>query len=320
MDITNEESAEIPIGFRAHERQLAVPEEVVVYLNELNAANMIVNAKLEEYAKEPIMRFIDGKFAIVDGDKETVLFTSDDWYLIGEFRINGFDSDQAPNDIEFIWGWGLRPEDPRTKPITKAVEELPYGLQPLTFPLVKFEDIGLVEIIKAYVFHSMELEYTITKWSDALQSWGIFGVKNITWAELQKPKSPEWEKILSTVRNLVEAKKIADPTIDRKVAVEAAWKDPEVLALVAEYRRTKDAAYQQKMEITERIRQALINPAAIVTQMMQQEAQTTEAPANQTDPQKELNAAMQSVERAFMKVEEAELAKLDSVGGDDDDE
>lgn len=329
----NNEKPEIPIGFRAHEKQLAVPEEVVVYLNELNAANMIVNAKLETYAKNPVMRFIDGKFAIVDAvtveqptAPETTLFTSDDWYLIGEFRIAGFEAnengEETPNDIEFVWGWGLRPEDPRTKPITKVVEELPYGLQPLTFPLVKFEDIGLIEIIKAYAFHSMELEFIVTKWSEQLQSWGVFGVRNIVWADLQKPKSPEWEKILATVRELVAKKKAADSSLEHKAAVEAAWKEPEVLSLVAEYRRVKDAVYQQRVELTERIRQAMLNPAAIVTQMMAQDATSvdqsapTEAPVNPNTSQEELSHAMQAVERAFNKVEEAELSKMDVVGDD----
>lgn len=322
----NDEKPEIPIGFRAHEKQLAVPEEVVVYLNELNAANMVVNAKLEAYSKNPVMRFVEGKFAIIDAplteqssEKETVLFTSDDWYLIGEFRINGYDAEETPNDIEFVWGWGLRPDDPHTKSITKVAEELPYGLQPLTFPLVKFEDIGLIEIIKAYAFHSMELEYVVTKWSEQLQSWGIFGIKNIAWAELQKPKSPEWEKILTTVRELVAKKKAADSTLEHKAAVEASWKEPEVLALVAEYRRVKDVAYQQRIELTERIRQAMLNPAAIITQMMSPDASTPEQidqQKNSETPKDELSFAMQSVERAFNKVEEAELAKLDAIGDD----
>jgi hypothetical protein len=333
--IESDEPKEVPIGFRAHEKTLAVPEEVVVYLNELNAASMITNAKIDAYSKNSMMRFINGNIAIVDipdpneqtndnKPKEITLFTSDEWYLIGEFRINEMDEEGVPKDIEFVWGWGLRPEDPRTKPITKVVEELPYGLQPLTFPLVKFEDIGLIEIIKAYSFHTMELEYIMTKWSEQLQSWGIFGVRNIQWSELKKPLSPEWEKILTIVREIVAKKKIADSTLEHKVAVEAAWKEPEVLSLVAEYRRVKDAAYQQRLELTEKIRQAMLNPAAIVNQMMASENNTEPTP--ETTPEsnsetnsettQELNGAMQAVERAFAKVEEAELANMDAVGDD----
>lgn len=322
-NLSNENNKQdIPIGFRAHDKQLSVPEEVIVYLNELNAANMVINAKLEAHAANPLMRFINGKFAIVDekSEKETILFTSDDWYLIGEFRIINFDENNLPNDVEFIWGWGLRPDDPHTKPVTTVVEELPYGLQPLTFPLVKFEDIGLIEIIKSYAFHIMNLEYIFTKWSEKLQSWGIFGVKNIVWEELTKPKSPEWEKILTTVRNLITKKKVEFPDLEHKTIVESVWREPEILTMVAEYRRMKDEAYQHRIEITERIRQAMINPTTIITQMMtdnmssnaQNSDNFIETPINPKITQEELNYAMNSVQRAFDKVEN----QMDEIGND----
>lgn len=362
MEEVPDEPVEVPIAFKAHERQLSVPEEVVLFLNELNAANMLINAKIEAHSQNPIMKFIDGKFAIVDHPlekfdesnenfkdgtseniesqkaatsselqkKDAILFTTNDWYLIGEFRIVTKDESDTPTDIEFVWGWAIRPEDPHTQPITAVTEELPHGLQPLTFPLVKFEDIGLIEIIKAYAFHTMNLEYVVTKWSEQLQSWGIFGLKNIAWGELQKPRSPEWEKILTKVREIVSRKKAANPELDHKAAVEATWKESEILEMVAEYRKVKDAAYQQRLELTNKIRQAMVNPAAMIAQMMnadtvggepdntQSELNTSLDNSNIAANNESLNYAMQAVQRAFNRVEEAELANMDAVGNDID--
>jgi len=308
VPLTDEEKPDVDTGFTAHDRSLTVPEEVIVYLNQLNAANMIVNARIEEYAKEPIMRFIDGKYAIVDGDK--VIMTAD-WHLIGEFRINGFDEEKMPNDIEFIWGWAVRQGDPHTEEVVKVAEELPYGMQPLTFPLVKFEDIGIVEILKAFAFNTLNLEYMSVKFSEQLSSYGIFGLYNIQWAEVSKIRSPEWDRILKVVREMVN--KSVEGGMEKKEAVAEAWKTPEVLSLVADYRRMKDEQYQAKQEFVNKFKTALANPDSIST--MDENITPVETPLEESKNEK-IDFALKSVEKALNQVEEDELAKLEQIGDD----
>jgi hypothetical protein len=302
---------EVDTGFTAHDRPLTVPEDVIVYLNQLNAANMIVNARIEEYAKEPVMRFIDGKYSIVDGDK--IIMTAD-WHLIGEFRINGFDEEKMPNDIEFIWGWAVRQGDPHTDKVVKVAEDLPYGMQPLTFPLVKFEDIGIVEIIKAFAFNTLELDYMSVKFSDELKSYGIFGMYNIEWVEGAKKRSPEWDRILKVVREMVN--KSVDGGMEKKEAVAEAWKTPEVLSLVAAYRRVKDEQYEAKKAFVGKFKEALTDPSKIDEINADTPVETPPVVSDVTPQTEERNFALASVERAITAVEETELAKLDSVGDD----
>jgi len=341
----NTEKPDIDTGFRAHERSLTVPEEVIVYLNQLNASNMVVNARIQAHTKNPVMRFIDGKYAIVDisvssenpdEQKETVIMTAD-WHLIGEFRINSFDEEKIPNDIEYVWGFVIRPDDPHTKEVVKVAEALDYGLQPLTFPLVKFEDIGIIEILKAFAFNTLELEYIDQKFSSQLRSYGIFGMYNIQWAEnLPKLRAPEWDNILSVVREIVKTKRTEFTTAngrdfnesEKKEAITDAWKQPEVLSLVADYRRKKDAAYEQKMELVNKMKQAMANPASVdFSGLSETSTSTTQTPPVETqkediqkeDIQKDLEFALQSVEKAMNAVDEAEIAKKESVGDEIDE-
>lgn len=324
----NTEKSDVDTGFRAHERSLTVPEEVIVYLNQLNASNMVVNARIQAHAKNPVMRFIDGKYAIVDitevdgEQKETVIMTAD-WHLIGEFRINGFDEEKMPNDIEYAWGWALRPNDPHTNEVVKVAEALDYGLQPLTFPIVKFEDIGIIEILKAFAFNTLELEYIDQKFSTQLSSYGIFGMYNIQWADLPKQRAPEWDNILNVVREIVKTKRIDFTTtngrefteVEKKEAVADAWKQPEVLSLVADYRRKKDAAFEQKMELVNKMKQAMLNPGSVDFTGLSETSKDT----HQTDTKNDLEFALHSVEKAMSAVEEAEIAKKESVGDEMDE-
>lgn len=310
IELTDEvEKPDINTGFSAHDRQLTVPEEVIVYLNQLNAANMMVNARIEEHSNASYTRFIDGKFCTVDYPKSEAdepamrLIMSADWHLIGEFRINGFDEEKMPNDIEFVWGWAIRPDDSHTQAVIKVAEDLPYGMQPLTFPVVKFEDIGIMEIIKAFAFNTLNLEYIVQKYSNELRSYGIFGLYNIEWANIPKAIAPEWTNILNVVRDLVQTKFSG---MEKKEAIAEAWKSDEVLTLVADYRRKKDAAYVEKQEFVNKFKQALTNPSAVFND-------TPEVPAPTPDP---LNYALASVERALNAVEEDDLAKLESIGDD----
>jgi len=334
----NIEKPDVDTGFRTHERSLTVPEEVIVYLNQLNASNMVVNARIQAHAKNPVMRFIDGKYAIVDmgvssenpEQKETVIMTAD-WHLIGEFRINSFDEEKIPNDIEYIWGFVIRPDDPHTKEVVKVAESLNYGLQPLTFPLVKFEDIGIIEILKAFAFNTLELEYIDQKFSSQLGSYGIFGMYNIQWADnLPKLRAPEWDNILSVVRDIVKTKRTEFTAAngrdfeesEKKEVVANAWKQPEVLSLVADYRRKKDAAYEQKMELVNKMKQAMINPASVDFSGLSDTSTDAPTSTTQTPPvetQKDLEFALQSVEKAMSAVEEEEIAKKESVGDEMDE-
>lgn len=318
---TNEntdDSQMLSTGFSAHDRQLTIPEEVIVYMNQLNAATMVTNSRIEQYAKNPAMRFIDGKYCIVERveEKEDVVIMTADWYLIGEFRINGFDEEKMPNDVEFVWGWAIRPGDVHTDPVIAVAEGLDYGMQPLTFPLVKFEDIGIIEIIKAFAFNIMNLECIITKFSSELKSYGIFGLHNIEWTEnVPKIRAPEWDIILKDVREMVN-KKVAEG-MDRKDAVNYAWKQPEILALVADYRRKKDSVFQEKQDLVAKFKAALSNPQALEQVMASNPVTVLEPEINNEQPKKkELDFALASVERALAVVEEEELSKLTSVGDD----
>jgi len=323
-EVADVKAPETDTGFSAHDRQLTIPEEVIVYMNQLNAATMVTHARIEQYAKNPSMRFIDGKYSIVESveGKEDIVIMSADWYLIGEFRINGFDEEKMPNDVEYVWGWAIRPGDPHTDPVVAVAEGLNYGMQPLTFPLVKFEDIGIVEIIKAFAFNILNLEYITVKFSSELKSYGIFGLHNIVWTEnVPKLRAPEWDIILKDVREYVNTKTAAG--MERKEAVAEAWKQPEILALVADYRRKKDSAFQERQELVAKFKAALSNPNALEQVMANNgngqtanSSENTQAPTEHPPQKKELDFALASVQRALTAVEEEELSRLTSVGDD----
>ena len=307
---------EVTTGFSAHDRQITAPEEVIVYLNQLNAANMVVESRVDSHSKDPIMRFVNGKYCILDAKTEKTIMTAD-WHLLGEFRIIGFDENKIPNDIEFVWGWCVRPDDPHTTEVIKVAEALPYGMQPLTFPLVKFEDIGILELLKAYSFSILGLDYITQKFSTQLQSYGIFGLYNIEWIDLGRTLSPEWEYILNVVKEMVGVRMKNDETLVRKTVIAEVWQTPEVLSLVAEYRRKKDEMFVAKQEFVNKFKQAITNPdslSELITAAPTAESVTEPADAASTEP--ELDLARTSVQKAFTAVEEAELAKLESVGDD----
>ncbi len=315
-DVAVTEAQEVNTGFSAHDRQLTVPEEVIVYLNQLNAANMIVESRIESHSKEPIMRFVNGKYCILDAATEKTIMSAD-WHLIGEFRIVGFGEDKIPNDIEFVWGWCVRPEDPHTTEVFNITEALPYGMQPLTFPLVKFEDIGILEILKAYSFNILNLDYITQKFSTQLQSYGIFGLYNIEWMNVGTVLSPEWEHILGVVREMVATRMQADETLVRKTVVSEVWQTPEVLSLVADYRRKKDELYTSKQEFVNKFKNAISNPNSLTELINTPTVEGEAFVVNEQVPlSSELDLARASVQKAFTAVEEVELAKLESIGDD----
>lgn len=288
------------------EQKLEVDEEVSVYMNQLNLAQITVMNRVRECAS-PIIRFVDDKFTVLDGDK---IFLQADWHFIGEFHTEK----ENPNikGYEFVWSWALRPdaeEDPHVKDVHLTTEALPYGLQPLTFPLVQFEDVGIIELIKAYAFQSLNLDFIHIVFNPTLNSYGIFGLYNMTFHGDKK------SNVLDTIVN--QAKKKAgelqknNPQLSGSDAIKQAWQTPEILSLVSAYQKDKRHREKAAEEFKNFFKRALADPTLVIDR--------PDVPDNGDQVQEvdeKYADALQAVERALEKVREEELSQMDQLGDD----
>lgn len=288
------------------EQKLEVDEEVSVYMNQLNLAQITVMNRVRECAS-PIIRFVDDKFTVLDGDK---IFLQADWHFIGEFHTEK----ENPNikGYEFVWSWALRPdaeEDPHVKDVHIATEALPYGLQPLTFPLVQFEDVGIIELIKAYAFQSLNLDFIHIVFNPTLNSYGIFGLYNMTFHGDKK------SNVLDTIVN--QAKKKAgelqknNPQLSGSDAIKQAWQTPEILSLVSAYQKDKRHREKAAEEFKNFFKRALADPSLVIDRpdVVDNGNQVQEIDEKYAD-------ALQAVERALEKVREDELNQMEQLGDD----
>lgn len=289
------------------EQKLEVDEEVSVYMNQLNLAQITVAERIRSGCQSPIIRFIDDKFTVLDGDK---IFMQADWHFIGEFHTEK--ENPKIKGYEFVWSWALRPdaeEDPHVKDVHLITEALPYGLQPLTFPLVQFEDVGIIELIKAYSFQTLSLDFVHIMFNQTLNSYGIFGLYNMQFHGDKK------SNVLDTIVN--QAKKKAgelqkrDPQLSGSEAIKQAWQTPEILSLVSAYQKDKRHREKAAEEFKNFFKRALADPTLVI-----------DRPdiADNGEPVQEIDEkyadALQAVERALEKVREEELGQMEQLGDD----
>lgn len=291
--------------FTVHERKFSIPENATVYLNQLAAAQAKFNGEVEKRADDPTMRIEDGKYVMRENDQ--VIMTAD-FHLICVYAVKEWEKvedESIPSAISFSWGWVVLPDDPHTQDVTKVTEDLPYEMQPLTFPSVEFKDIGIVEVLKAYAFNVLALDAVFERFSDDGQSCGVFGFYNVEWvAEPRKVQSAPMRMILKEVKQV--AKKLQKQGVTGKQAIIKAWESPEILTMVATYRRQKQDAIQSKEQFMDLFKRALEDPSIVFD-----EPEPTET---QDINDEDLQNAMAAIDRALNIVEEQELAKLTTVG------
>jgi hypothetical protein len=309
MESTPEEKDELT----TKEQKLEVDEEVSVYMNQLNLAQMMIMDNINKNCKEPIIKFIDDKFTIIDDDK---VFMQGDWHFIGEFHTEK--ENPQIKGYEFVWSWGLRPdaeEDPHTKEVFKVTESLPYGLQPLTFPLVQFEDVGILELIKAYSFRTLDLDFIHIMFSNELNSYGIFGIYDVKFSdEIKKPST--LDKIVETAKKKAKELRKANPDLDGTEALKQAWRAPEVLSLVAAHQREKNDRAKASKEFSDFFKRAIMDPRLVLDNPdfgVPDEGQVVQ------EIDEKYSNALSAIENALDAVREEELAKMEQVGDDSED-
>ncbi len=283
------------------EQKLEVDEEVSVYMNQLNLAQITVMNRVRECAS-PLVRFVDDKFTILDGDK---IFMQADWHFIGEFRTEK--ENPEIKGYEFVWSWALRPdaeEDPHVKEVHLATEALPYGLQPLTFPLVQFEDVGIIELIKAYAFLALNLDFLHIVFNSTLNSYGIFGLHNMRFSN--EKKSNVLDTIVNQAKNRASELQKNDPQLSGSDAIKQAWQTPEILALVSAYQKDKRHREKAAEEFKNFFKRALADPSLVIDTAV-------------TDSNDDNYAnALQAVEKSLEKVREEELGQMEQLGDEVD--
>jgi hypothetical protein len=297
-----EEADSEPLEEVNNEQKLEVDEELTIYMQQLNIAQLDVIGKIQKSCEAPIIRFMNDKFTILDGDK---VFLQADWHFIGEFHTEK----ENPNikGYEFVWSWGLKPDndqDPHVREVTRVIESLPHGLQPLTFPLVQFEEPGIIEIIKAYSFHELNLECTQILFNEKFKSYGIFGLYNIEYTAIEKPAM--LTKIVEEAKRKANELRKENPDLSGPDAIKQAWQSPEVLSLVAAHQREKQDRETAAAEFTDFFKRAIMNPSLVLDQ-------PTGAPEVPKVDEK-YAGALKAVERALDVVREEELADMEQVG------
>lgn len=301
-----EQITEQSLGKR-NEQKIEIDEEVSIYMNQLNLAQIMVAERIRSGCQSPVIRFMEDKFSILDGDK---VFMSADWHFIGEFHTEK--ENPKIKGYEFVWSWALRPdaeENPHVKDVSKITEALPYGLQPLTFPLVQFEDVGIIELIKAYSFNTLNLDFVHIMYNDTLKSYGIFGLYNVQYNGEKK------SNMLDTIVN--QAKKMAgelqknDPQLSGSDAIKQAWQTPEILSLVAAYQKDKRNREKASEEFKNFFKRALADPSLVIDR-----PDTTDNGEQVQEIDEKYANALEAVERALDKVREEELSNMDQLGDD----
>lgn len=292
-----------PPTFTTTEHTLEVDEEVSVYMQQLNLAQLMMDDKIKKASENPAVQLGD-KFRIMDGDK---VILAADWHFIGEFHTEK----ENPNikGYEFVWGWALRPdaeEDPHVKEVAKVTEALPYGLQPLTFPLVQFPDIGIIELIKAYSFHELELDFIHIMYNSQFKSYGIFGIYNVEFTEeITKPKA--LDKIVEMAKKKASELRKQDPELEGPDAIKHAWQSPEILSMVAAYQRNKQAT----KEFAEFFKRAIMDPSLVLDDVK---------PTIEIKKNEKYTRALVAVKNALGAVREEELAEMEQIGETSDEE
>jgi len=104
-DVESETPTE-PETLTASEMQFAIPDEAMMYLNQMNAALMAFTDQIDQRADRPTMKITNEKYIFYNGDTPIM---EADWHLISEFRIlemnestvNG-ELQKIPTKIEYI--------------------------------------------------------------------------------------------------------------------------------------------------------------------------------------------------------------------------
>ena len=293
--------------------EFTVPESVIIHLNQLNAAMLAFEGQVNARADSPMVQISDNKCEILD-DCEVIVRT--DYYLINEFR------EAVDNSIEMVWSVFLEPGDiPPNSAIVEVIESLPPEMQPFTFPLVRFNDPMLLQIINAYTLDVLKLDYVYTKYCKQSLSYKTYGLYNAQW--IAKPKtiqSLELRRIVNNVKNIAKnlINDCKDRSITKKDAMVMAWQNPEILAQIAEYKRQKQQSEDAKKEFIELFKSALADPDSLFRDDFESGCEGgsgyegSRTILNEQD--ESIAQAMAAVERALNAVEEEELTKLTSVG------
>ena len=287
---------------------LGLPEELNLFIQQLELARMTISSKVMQYTDEPRQTFRDDKFTILNENDQTVL--TGDWYMIGEYKAAEPTEEVPAPSFEFVWAHHLRnPESPdweHARHSETIVDALPESLAGLAGVYLQFEDSEIIRVIQAYAFHALDLEYTAAMWSARLGAYGLFGIHNIQWGDAPLKVCDELQNIVKMVRS--EAKKFRkkDPELTHEDSIKKAWEIPEILGAISQYKNSKTRQQENAEEFAASFKRAMANPMAFLN--------------GEGDANLEQEASFQVLDQVMKQLEEEELDAMVAIGDESDGE